>query len=276
MKLDRGHVKSVFKKYTDTYDSADPKIYLKIIHTYHVAEDADEIARSLDLSEEDCDIAWLLGMLHDLGRFEQIRRYHTFNDSISVPHAHLSCEVLFPEHYQVDREFFGEMQNGAYGQISDFVKECSEEETDLIRTAIWEHSSFRLPDGLAQRHKLFCNLIRDADKVDIFRVNVETEPRDLFGEDLEKVKDAEVSDQVIEAIQEHTCVKRRDDVSMTSVDHLISHICLAFELVYPKSFEIAEKQGYLRQLTQFESRNPKTQQAMIMLRDELNKCHMLK
>ena len=47
-RLDRDHVKEVFKTYTDAYDSSDPKIALKIEHTYHVAEVADQIAMSLN------------------------------------------------------------------------------------------------------------------------------------------------------------------------------------------------------------------------------------
>ena len=88
MKISREHVKRVFQEYTDLYDSTDEKIRLKIYHTYRVAEICERIAQSLSLSKEDVDLAWLLGMLHDVGRFEQLKRYGTFSDAQSIDHAH--------------------------------------------------------------------------------------------------------------------------------------------------------------------------------------------
>ena len=92
--MDREYIKRAFKSYTDAYDSSDPKVKLKIDHTYRVADLADKIARSIGLDEEDVDLAWLLGILHDIGRFEQLSRYHTFNDRRSVDHAKLSADLL--------------------------------------------------------------------------------------------------------------------------------------------------------------------------------------
>ena len=92
--MDREYIKRAFKSYTDAYDSSDPKVKLKIDHTYRVADLADKIARSIGLDEEDVDLAWLLGILHDIGRFEQLSRYHTFNDRRSVDHAKLRADLL--------------------------------------------------------------------------------------------------------------------------------------------------------------------------------------
>ena len=67
-----GFPRSTSSPYTT---ASDEKIKLKIDHTYRVAGLCQRIAESLGLSEPDVDIAWLLGMLHDIGRFEQIRRF---------------------------------------------------------------------------------------------------------------------------------------------------------------------------------------------------------
>ena len=54
-------------------------IILKKEHTYRVANLSEKIARSIsdiyDLSEGDVDLAWIIGMFHDIGRFEQVKRY---------------------------------------------------------------------------------------------------------------------------------------------------------------------------------------------------------
>ena len=91
--IDRKKVLDEFAAYTNEYDAANPKIKLKIDHTYRVASLCERIARSIDLSDEDVDLAWCSGMLHDIGRFEQLRRYNTFVDSKSIDHARFGIEL---------------------------------------------------------------------------------------------------------------------------------------------------------------------------------------
>ena len=51
---------------------------------YHVAEEARRIAKSLNLSEEEQDLAELIGLLHDIGRFEQWKWYGTYSDKLTM------------------------------------------------------------------------------------------------------------------------------------------------------------------------------------------------
>ena len=76
MKIDRAQ--KAFADYAAHYNAADAKVKLKIDHTYRVAALCARIAQSLALPPEDVDLAWLSGILHDVGRFEQLRRYNTF------------------------------------------------------------------------------------------------------------------------------------------------------------------------------------------------------
>ncbi len=68
-----------FNEYIRGFDNSDPMIILKKEHTYRVANLSEKIARSIsdiyDLSEGDVDLAWIIGMFHDIGRFEQVKRY---------------------------------------------------------------------------------------------------------------------------------------------------------------------------------------------------------
>ena len=84
--IDRDRARAAFKSYTDAYDATNPRIALKIEHTYHVAEACDAVAREQGWSSEDIDLAWLCGLLHDMGRFEQLRRWDTFKDAESMSH----------------------------------------------------------------------------------------------------------------------------------------------------------------------------------------------
>ena len=89
------NVEQAFNRYVSAYNAADPKIRLKIDHTCRVAALCERIASSVGL--EDTSLAWLCGMLHDIGRFEQVKRYGTFVDAVSVDHAALGADLLFRE-----------------------------------------------------------------------------------------------------------------------------------------------------------------------------------
>ena len=95
MKINREKALAAFQEYTDRYDSSRDMIRLKIEHTYRVCGLCQQIARSLDLPEEEVDIAWLTGLLHDVGRFEQQRVYGTFTDVDSIDHAKYGARILF-------------------------------------------------------------------------------------------------------------------------------------------------------------------------------------
>ena len=98
MKIDRKQASEAFEKYTARYNAQDEKVRLKIEHTWRVARLCETIARSLGLPEEETDLAWLTGLLHDVGRFEQLRRYGTFIDAESIDHAQYGAQLEFVEH----------------------------------------------------------------------------------------------------------------------------------------------------------------------------------
>lgn len=245
----REYLINAFNRYVKDYDPSDPKIELKILHTYKVAQICDLIADSLNMSESDKTIAWTCGMLHDIGRFEQVRRYNTFVDSQSVDHANFGADLLFKE--------------GLYEQM--VMEDVADDQKSLVEKAIRAHSAFRIPEDLTQREKVFANLLRDSDKIDIFRVNYEYPIDVVFNMPLEDLKVASISDQVKKAFDEHRCVIRSE--RETAVDYVVAHISLVFELVYPKSIQIASERGYLFKILDFKSDNPDTQEFF---------CHMNK
>lgn len=140
-----------FASYCDSFRSPDPELQrnfdLKKDHTRNVCLNARLIAegsspRFLVLSE-------VAGLCHDLGRFPQFRDFGTFKDSDSVNHAHLSARVLAAE------------------APLDFL---AQDERRSVETAVRLHNVFEVPAGLASRAEKLLRLVRDADKLDIWRV----------------------------------------------------------------------------------------------------------
>lgn len=281
MKINREHIKKTFQEYTDRYDSTNPKIKLKIDHTYRVADLCEQIAQSLELSAAEVDLAWLSGMLHDVGRFEQLRRYNTFSDAQSIDHARFAVELLYDE-----------------GLIADYVPEISTTElvasartwrsmegvneshtaqsedmplSDILQTlriAIGEHSAYRIQKGLDERTRMFCQILRDADKVDIFRVICDTPMEEVYGFQTKDIFRSAITPEVMQAFYEHHAVLRK--LKKCPADYIVAHGSLTFELVYPESLRIAKEQGYLKQMMSFQSENPDTAEIFEDLRKDLN------
>lgn len=249
MVLDRNRARRAFADYVRAYDPADPKVRLKIDHTYRVAALCEQIARSIPLSEEDTDLAWLAGLLHDVGRFEQLRRYGTFEDAKSIDHAACSEEVLFEQ-----------------GHIRDYLDDASAD--PLLRTAVRWHSAYRLPEGLDENTLRLCHILRDADKIDILRVNVETPLEEIYNVTTEALRTSDVTPEVLDAFYGHHAVLRT--LKRTPVDNVVGHASLVYELVFPESLREVSRQGYLWQLLDFETRNPDTARAFEALRQHMH------
>lgn len=249
---DRRHITDTFASYVADYNAADPKIKLKIDHTYRVAELCAAIAESLKLA--DVDLAWLMGMLHDIGRFEQIRTYGTFSDADSVDHAMLGADLLFEE--DLLEQFVPSAQQA-----------FSEREYRILELSIRNHSRYRLQEGLTEEEILFCNILRDADKIDIFRVNYDTRLEEIYNVTTEALRKAAVTEEVKQCFRERHAVLR--SLKKTPVDHLAGHICLVFELVFPVSRQIVREQGYVDRLLQFESVCQETRDWFAYMREHI-------
>ena len=238
-----------FLKYTSGYNPENPKIRLKVDHTLRVAGLSEEIARSITASRDDRDLAYLIGLLHDIGRFEQVRIYHTFLDAKSVDHAALSADLLFRD-----------------GMIKDYHSD--EKDYELIGKAIRLHNAYRLPNDLTDRERMFCQILRDADKIDIVRVNRETPMTQIYDLPEEAFLTSAISDPVYEDLMAHRDVNRAN--SKTAVDHLMGHIAFVFGIVYPVSIRLIREQGYLEEMLGFESRNEETRIRMMQVRREVH------
>lgn len=228
--MDREKAIRDFDAYVSRYHAEDPMIRLKIQHTYRVADIAEEIADSLHLPQKETDLAWFLGLLHDIGRFEQIRRYRTFVDSKSVDHAEFGADLLFDQ-----------------GLIETFCPDGLPRDWRRIsEEAIRAHNKLVLPEGMDERTEFFSHILRDADKVDIFRVIMETPSVEHSVSQGTRKAEEGASEQIMESVMTHRCVPR--DIRRSDFDVRVSHCCMAFELVYPRSREIALRQGYLQKM----------------------------
>ena len=95
MKMNRQRAIKAFQDYTSHYDVTDEKVKLKIDHTYRVSSLCQQIAVQSGFDKDETELAWLTGLLHDVGRFEQLRRYGTFMDAQSIDQSEFVADNLF-------------------------------------------------------------------------------------------------------------------------------------------------------------------------------------
>ena len=124
-------------------------ILIKETHTGYVTSNCVELAKALRLQRHAVELAEIIGLFHDVGRFRQYSIYKTFNDADSEDHAALSLKVIN------ELEFFDEL---------------TDDDFKLVKFAIQNHNKKIIAPTDDARQFLFAKIIRDADKLDIYRV----------------------------------------------------------------------------------------------------------
>ena len=82
-----------FDEYTKSYDMTKPELEYKYHHSYRVMDNMIVLAKSLSLPIKDVNLAKCIGLLHDIGRFEQFKKYQTFKD-IDMDHGDYGEKIL--------------------------------------------------------------------------------------------------------------------------------------------------------------------------------------
>ena len=133
----------IFNKYAKQFDMNTKEIIFKYHHSFRVSDIARNIAISLNLSDEDIKLAKNCGLLHDIARFKQFTEYKTYIDANSFDHGDVGYEIL-----------------------KELLEDSNDK--DIILMATKYHNKYEL-GNVDDRTKLFCNIVRDADKLDIIK-----------------------------------------------------------------------------------------------------------
>ena len=86
MIIDIKEAQKAFKEYAKKYNPEDEKIKIKIAHIQRVAQNSKRIAQNLKLSQEDIELAELIGLLHDIGK--------ALDHDMEGTHVEIGVEIL--------------------------------------------------------------------------------------------------------------------------------------------------------------------------------------
>ena len=192
-------LEDAFEKYVSNYDITNDDIKLKYDHSFRVMKLQEKYAKLLGFSDEDVELAKTIGLLHDIGRFEQLRVYNTYNDEISIDHADYSCEQLFDK-----------------GEIKNFVS--NKDWYPIIEYAIKNHNKRVMGENDDKRAIMHLKLIKDTDKIDIIYLLGSLNLKDLApGKE-------KVHKNVMNEFMSHKLVNKKYDKNRRSQRILWSHM----------------------------------------------------
>jgi len=223
-----------FEEYTSRFLRDDEyvniHIRLKQDHTKKTCEEILYLAEQLALEESQRYVAEVIALFHDIGRFPQFAMYRTYKDVLSVDHCHLGVEVL--------------AQEGILGCLR-------REEKQWVETAVEHHGRKSLPVDLRGQALLFTKLIRDADKLDIYRIVLANyrafhhEPA-KFSFEIELPDEPGYSPAVLDAVVNAGAVDYNDLRTMN--DMKLCQLGWVYDMNFVAALERLQQRGYIEEL----------------------------
>lgn len=233
-------IKTKFNNYVSQFSltkaEEQQNIDLKYKHSYQVCKMMKKITADI-LTEEEKYIAQTIALLHDIGRFKQYEKYKTFADAKSEDHAQLGVNVI---------------------QANNFLAEVKANIKELILKAIKYHNNPYLPEGESTTALLYTKLIRDADKLDIWRVVINEYKSSTKNEavGLELSTAPQISAKVYQDIMEEQVVKYED--LQTLNDFKLLQMGWVFDINFAKSFVLIKENKYIEELYNTLPQNQRT------------------
>ena len=251
--IDIQKARLVFKEFINKYDNQeDFGFNLKVVHTCFVSKNAKELATKLNLSEEDVALAELIGLLHEIGRFEEIKVMNGFN-SIKFNHATYASKMLFEDNL-----------------IRCFIDENKYDY--IIKNAIENHNKLNIDNNLEDKSLLHVRIIRDADKLDNYRVKKDEKIEEIFAGRVtskEELEESKISNKVYETVLSKKCVDIHD--RLYPLDYWICVLAFTFDLYFKETLQIVKDNNYINILIdRFDYKDIDSKNKMEEIRKVLN------
>jgi len=223
------HLKTWFAGYAAGYYRYDPNnnraIRLKEEHTERVCRNILMLGREINLSEQEMLIAETVALFHDVGRFKQYAEYGTFKDMASENHARLGIREM---------------------SLHRVLSACTKDEKRIVSRAIAYHNAVMLPS----EGDVFMRLIRDADKLDIWKVvtnyYAERDRQRNVAIELDLPDTPVCSQNVIDLLNSRRFIRMRD--LKTLDDFKLMQIGWAFDLNFAPSFRELKRLRYIEEI----------------------------
>lgn len=211
---------------------------VKVTHSIRVSRICAAIGSDLGLDRDRLRLARAIGLLHDVARFEQLIRYGTFVDRVSVDHGDLGADLL---------------------QATPLVKALSASDRTILLHAVRHHNAAVIPQESEAAVSFYLKLVRDSDKLDIYRVlcDIWLQPHgnEPASEALNLKDSPEVSSPIVAAIEARHIAPMA--AVKTTADLLLVRLAWVFDLHFDPTFTHLARLGYAARLAHALPQTPK-------------------
>lgn len=243
--LDIEKAKKELIKHVKEQKIDNPKVENKLAHILRVAQISKELATNLQLPKEQVDLAELIGLLHDIGRFKQ---YKITDQNKEFNHGEEGVKLLKEDNY-----------------LRKYIEE--DQYDDIILTAIYEHNRYELTKGLTKEQELFSKIIKDADKIDLIY-----EGAKIYWKSPEVTKSIEEGKLEPQMLQDFYQEKLADNRNAKSkIDQVLSFISFVFDLNFSYSLQEIRKSGNIdKMIDRFCYKVEETKEEMKKVKEVVN------
>ena len=243
--------KQELKTYVKEQNIQNPRALKKLEHIMRVAKISKEIATELKLTQEQIQLAELIGLLHDIGRFKQ---YQIVNQNLNLDvvkkfnHGEAGVEILKKDN-----------------NIRRYI--LKNEYDDVIYTAVYEHNRYELSEGLTKEKELFCKIIKDADKIDLMYEAIAVYWQKP--EDIREIECGTLSERMLQDFYQHKLADNRNKVSRT--DEILRFTSFVFDMNFLYSIQVVKRNNYINQIIdRFHYQLPETKEEMTKIKKMAN------
>lgn len=241
------HLKKWYDAYAESMNDGDEQlddaITLKYEHTYRVVHEMELLCESIQLNGHLKFCALIAALLHDVARFEQFKKYRTFSDKQSEDHARMGCAII---------------------KEKKLLSALSDEAGQLIITAVRYHNAIALPETLSDKELLLCKLLRDADKLDIYRIALDhyinPDPKRKDTVQVSIPDGNRVTPEVLDGVRKRRIVSYGKIKTLT--DFKMIQLGWVYDLNFPYSFTCVNKRAYLEDLEKHLPDHPEVNEAV--------------
>jgi len=228
------NIKTWFDGYINSFSIENKEIEQNIdiirSHSFHVVGLIEELGLQSNLSDTDIYLAKVCGLLHDIGRFNQLLNHGTFSDTDQINHVDLGISLI-TEDIPVTA-LLGE-------EIKDIVVEC-----------IRYHESTELPKSISDKSLPVLLILRDADRLDNLKLMADyySEHKPGFNKrlELELSNNSNISKKIHQYIMDEKVVDSKQILSLS--DLKLQQMSWVFDFQFKRSFQIASENTYLKRI----------------------------
>jgi len=204
---------------------------LKLSHTNRVDELSEILARSVFQNDNNRDeyiaLAKMIAVLHDIGRWIQMKTYNGFSDNLQkTDHGEIGADIILQH---------------------DILNGLENEYRQTIITAVREHNKKEI-DTFDDFTQTFLNIIRDADRLDNLYVEVEN-----YSNNSKSMKNIlpfsdehKLSPKIYDNVMNGTLADIKD--LETKIDFKFLKMIWCFDMKIAKSIEIIRENKYIEDI----------------------------